>query len=85
MTYRGNVKSGVVVLDGGVTLDEGTLVEVHPVAAGTRPADASPTIWDKLLRLAGSVPDLPSDAAPNHDHYLYGTPRQTPDPAKPQR
>ena len=85
MTYRGTVKSGVVVLDGGVTLDEGTLVEVQPLAASPKTAEASPTIWDKLLKLAGSVPDLPSDAAPNHDHYLYGTPKQTSDRAKPQR
>lgn len=33
MTYRGTVRKGVVVLDGDVTLDEGTAVEVHPVQA----------------------------------------------------
>jgi hypothetical protein len=32
MTYRGIAKKGVVVLDGGVTLDEGTAVEVQPPA-----------------------------------------------------
>jgi hypothetical protein len=85
MTYRGTVKSGVVVLDGGVTLDEGTVVEVQPLDVTPDPNNVSPTIWDKLLKLAGSVPDLPADAAPNHDHYLYGTPKQTPDHTKPQR
>ena len=31
MTYRGTVQQGVVVLQGGVTLAEGTEVEVHPL------------------------------------------------------
>lgn len=73
MTYRGTVRQGVVVLEGGVKLDEGTTVEVHPVPAAP---DSTPTIWDKLMKLAGSVPGLPTDAARNHDHYLYGTPKQ---------
>jgi Arc/MetJ-type ribon-helix-helix transcriptional regulator len=34
-------------------------------------------IWDKLRKLAGSAPGLPPDAAINHDHYLYGTPKQS--------
>lgn len=33
MTYRGTVKQGVVVLEGGVTLAEGTPVEIHPLSA----------------------------------------------------
>ena len=78
MTYRGTVRQGVVVLDGGVTLDEGTTVEVLPVPVGDGPTVTEPTIWDKLLKLAGSVPDLPADAARNHDHYLYGTPKRSP-------
>jgi hypothetical protein len=86
MTYRGTVKQGVVVLEGGVTLDEGTTVEVHPLPRAIEPAAPSPTIWDKLLKLAGSVPGLPADAAPNHDHYLYGSPkRPSPDAQTPDR
>jgi hypothetical protein len=34
-----------------------------------------PTIWDKLLELAGTV-EGPPDWAENHDHYLYGTPKR---------
>ena len=33
MTYRGTVRRGVVVLEGGVTLAEGTAVEMHPLSA----------------------------------------------------
>jgi hypothetical protein len=69
-------------LEPGAALEEGTVVEVQPVPATPEPP--GPTIWDKLLKLAGSVPDLPADAAREHDHYLYGTPkRQTPGDSQP--
>jgi hypothetical protein len=32
---------------------------------------------EKLRRLAGSVQNLPSDMALNHDHYLHGRPKQS--------
>jgi len=75
MEYRGRVKGGVVVLEAGASLPEGLEVRVAPV-----PADEQDrrTIWEKLRALAGSAPDLPPDAAPNHDHYLYGTPKREP-------
>ena len=35
------------------------------------------TAWGKaLLEIAGTADDLPSDLSVNHDHYLYGTPKQ---------
>ncbi|MDB5356891.1 MAG: hypothetical protein JWN24_3344 [Phycisphaerales bacterium] len=80
MTYRGHVKNGVVVLDEPVRLAEGATVDVVPVEAkGQEPAEVSesgPTIWEKLSALAGSAEGLPADAARNHDHYLYGTPKR---------
>jgi hypothetical protein len=75
MEYRGRVKGGVVVLEAGATLPEGAEVRVAPVTVGEGEA---PTIWQKLRALAGSAPDLPPDAARNHDHYLYGTPKREP-------
>jgi hypothetical protein len=78
MTYRGTVRKGVVVLDPGAALDDGTVVEVHPVEA--KPAQqtpaSQPTIWEKLAAMSGSVKDLPPDAARNLDHYLYGLPKR---------
>ena len=35
MSYRGHVKDGVVVLDGNQRLEEGSLVEVTPLAPKT--------------------------------------------------
>lgn len=33
------------------------------------------TLGEKLLKYSGKAVGLPADAAHNHDHYLYGSPR----------
>jgi hypothetical protein len=71
MTFRGHIKGGVVVLEGDVSLPEGTEVDVQPIVT-TKP----PGVWEKLLSVAGQAEDLPEDAAENIDHYLYGTPKR---------
>ena len=76
MTYRGKVKEGVVVLDGGIRLADGTEVEVHPVAPRATSANGSDTLGQRLLRHSGAVKGLPADLARNHDHYIHGTPRK---------
>ena len=68
MRFEGSVSNGVVVLDGGQTLPEGTRVEVIVVPEVEKKA----TLRDRLLRLAGTVDDLPADMARNHDHYIHG-------------
>lgn len=69
MTYRGHIKNGQIVLEAPASLPEGSEVKVEVVEG----SDGQPTIWDKLLTLAGTVEGLPPDMARNHDHYLYGT------------
>jgi len=54
MSYKGVVKGNVVLLEEGVTLPEGTQVEVTPV---TKPPKGSPAA---LLEVWGS--DVPDDA-----------------------
>lgn len=76
MQYRGKVKGGVVVLESGVSLPEGADVNVEPVGQARPSAPNLPNIWKKLLKIAGSAPNLPRDAASQHDHYLYGTPKK---------
>ncbi|MBM3859042.1 MAG: hypothetical protein FJ395_05260 [Verrucomicrobia bacterium] len=71
MTYRGHVKSGQVVLDEPTRLPEGAEVSVEVASS----AGVS-SLGQTLLQYAGQARDLPADAARNHDHYLYGTPRQ---------
>ena len=78
MTYRGRVRNGVIVLESGVHLREGTDVRVEPVdqseevAAGSQEASQ---LRNGLLSFSGVVKEGPSDLARNHDHYLHGTPR----------
>jgi hypothetical protein len=79
MVYEGHVKNGMVVLDNPVSLPEGARVRVHladETADEVVLDEQGQTLGQKLLRYAGKAVDLPADAARNHDHYLYGTPKQ---------
>jgi hypothetical protein len=41
-----------------------------------KPAEEKkPTLSERLLKHAGTVPDLPADMADQHDHYIHGTPK----------
>jgi hypothetical protein len=73
MTYRGAVKGGVVVLDAGLALPEGTVVSVEPLGSTAPEGDAE----DELSRLGDlAVETGVSDLAVNADHYLYGHPKR---------
>ena len=77
MTHRGHVKNGQITLDEPARLPEGAEVTVEVVEHSEGfPSEGAPTIWDKLLKLAGTADGLPSDMAENHDHYLYGIPKK---------
>lgn len=78
MVYRGRVEKGVVVLEGGAALQDGTEVRVEPLAQQPTPSngDSSSQLREGLLRFSGVVKGAPSDFARNHDHYLHGTPRR---------
>jgi hypothetical protein len=66
MSLEGVIQNGVVVFENGVRLPEGTRVEVI----------VRSTLAERLLKHAGTVPDLPPDLADQHDHYLHGAPKQ---------
>ncbi len=73
MSYTGKVRNGVVVLDHGASLADGTIVRVEPV----QPAEeASGHGHRALMKLAGVIKDKPSDWARNHDHYIHGQPKR---------
>jgi len=76
MEYRGRIQKGVVVFDGELKLPEGAEVAVRVVQPAKTDEQTRPSIWDKLLELAGTVEGLPPDMAENHDHYLHGTPKK---------
>ena len=78
MTLEGTVINGTIHLDPPAQLAEGTRVEVHP----KEQSEAEKPTLSALLDLAGTVDDLPSDMARNHDHYLHGAPKED-EPAPP--
>jgi hypothetical protein len=68
---EGTVRNGVIVVDGAAPLPDGTKVKVF-VESST----AMTTLAQRLLKHAGTVPDLPTDLAEQHDHYIHGTPKR---------
>ena len=74
MTYRGQVRNGIVVLEGASSLPEGTIVRVEPVDNGRPRPERS--LSSKLAELAGRASGLPPDLSRRHDHYLHGTDEQ---------
>jgi hypothetical protein len=71
MTLHGTLNGSVVVLDQPAPWAEGTRVEVV-----NREAEKEPTLSERLLKHAGTVPDLSADMAEQHDHYIHGTPKR---------
>ncbi len=69
MEYQGTIKNGVVVLEPGSQLPEGTPVRVLT-------AEPPPSLAEVSEEVAGKAVDLPSDLAKNHDHYLHGADRR---------
>ena len=69
MTLDGIVRNGMIVLEEGAILPEGTRVKV---LAEPTEGEAKPTLLS-LLKLAGIAKDLPEDFAVQHDHYIHGT------------
>ena len=67
MSILGHVQNGVVVLDGGMSLPDGTAVRVEPL----QPADKATGLQKQLLGWAGKGVELPADLARRHDHYLH--------------
>jgi hypothetical protein len=71
MTYRGCVSNGVILLEQGANLPEGTEVRVEPVEQPARQ-----TLYERFKDFVGQATDLPADMAQQHDHYIHGTPKR---------
>lgn len=78
MELKGKVVDGVIVPDRRVELPEGAEIRFNVVkqAAKLKKPKKKSALSKVLLKYAGSVKGLPKDAARNHDHYLYGTPKK---------
>jgi hypothetical protein len=71
MVLTVTIKNGVVVLENGTILPEGTRVRIEPI----KPVDL-PTLEKMLADVIGKAKGLPPDLAENHDHYLHGRPKK---------
>ncbi len=76
MVYRGRVKNGVVVLDNGGRLPDGTEVRVEPFSREQDVAPVGPTLAEQFADVIGTVPELPADMAAQHNHFLHGAPKR---------
>ena len=76
MRYKGKIVDGVVVLEGGAKLDEGTEVVVEPVVQTANPERQPRTLAERYASFIGKAVGLPEDMAENHDHYLHGLPKK---------
>lgn len=82
MSYEGTVRGGLVVLDPSPTpLPEGARVGV--IYRSESQAEEDNTVEpdtrsqaEVFREVIGKVTGLPADAAYQHDHYLYGTPKR---------
>ncbi len=72
MSLEGTIVNGAIVLDHPQSLPEGARVEVVVKTGDQQPM----TLAERLLKHAGTVPDLPADMAAQHDHYIHGTPKR---------
>lgn len=63
--------------DEPVALPDGVEVRIEIVPSEAEAVDeAGQTLGQKLLRHAGKAVGLPEDFSAQHDHYLYGTPKE---------
>jgi hypothetical protein len=77
LELTGTVENGAIKLDSDVALPEGARVTV--VLADKPCESQEPSLPDFLLSIAGTVSDWPTDMAVNHDHYLHGAAKRTPE------
>jgi hypothetical protein len=80
MTFRGQVRNGVVVFTEDPPLAEGTFVDVAPAAgldeAPPSEAGQGPSWADVFGDVIGKAEGLPPDMARNHNHYIHGSPKR---------
>jgi hypothetical protein len=73
LTIKAHFDGRVFVPQQPVSLPAGSVVEIPLPATETTPL---PDLV-KLLEQFPSDPNWPADAAAQHDHYLYGTPKRS--------
>ena len=79
MSFTATVENDTIKLPPGVHLPDGTEVRIEPAPpAAPGGARAGTTLAERLAPFVGCLHSGVGDLADNHDHYLYGTPKQKP-------
>lgn len=71
LSITGHFDGNVIVPDQPIQLPKG-----QRVALVIQSVDAMPAKFAELAQFAADLCDAPDDLASQHDHYLYGTPKQ---------
>ena len=77
MELSGIISEGTVKFEEPCSVPEGTRVRVLVDEPDDKQMQNPLTgLGKRLLKHAGTVPDLPEDLAAQHDHYIHGTPKR---------
>ena len=76
MSLEGRIHDGSVVFNQPVSLPEGTRVRIEPVTDQIADSSEGQSLLEELRNAVGSVDNLPTDMAANHDYYLHGHSRK---------
>jgi hypothetical protein len=69
--FSGHFDGRVIIPDGAVSLPIGQKLQLR-----AEPAAESAGQFADLAQFAADLPNSPGDLSQQHDHYLYGTPKQ---------
>jgi hypothetical protein len=81
MELEGTVTGGLLVLDDGATLPEGTRFRALPIPFGSPVSEPEPVAgwfmrdFGQFCRVIND-PESPTDLASQHEHYRLGTPKR---------
>ena len=70
-TIAAHFDGKVIVPDEPVQFSAGQALRVH-----LEPAESAVPRFADLLHFSADMPDAPNDLAAQHDHYLFGSPKQ---------
>jgi hypothetical protein len=76
VALEGVVHNGVIVPDDAAAWPEGTRVLISPAPSAVPPPQDAPPFGTRFGKFKGSVANLPTDLAQQHEHYRLGTPKR---------
>ena len=68
--FSGHFDGKVIIPNEAVSLPVGEMLQLRVEVS------AKPGQFADLTKFAAELPDSPGDLSQQHDHYLYGTPKQ---------